>query len=189
MAWVPGGKVMANVSGSPSDLALSTIGFRALGSAATLPFHSAFNVIACPFRLRSQGIIIGFLGDPKRPMVEAMGMPISICVACRSPLESESRMAAQLAPFEITELMPYFLNKPFSWAITMGEQSVRAIIPNFSVAISGASLAYTLPIHALGKPDNRAARAVPRVALARNCRRLWAARKDFIGSIDFMLGT
>src|SRR5687768_18051187 len=46
-----------------------------------------------------------------------------------SPLESESRIAAQLAPLIIVALMPYFLKKPFSWAITMGELSVRAMMP------------------------------------------------------------
>jgi hypothetical protein len=73
---------------------------------------------------------IGFFGEPARPMVEASGMPISMWVACVSPVESMSRMAAQLAPFLITvELMPYFLKNPFSWAMTMGEQSVRAMMP------------------------------------------------------------
>ena len=32
-------------------------------------------------------------------------------------------MAAQLAPLVIVALMPYFLKKPFSWAVTKGEQS------------------------------------------------------------------
>src|SRR6188768_1380961 len=54
-----------------------------------------------------------------------------------SPLESESRMAAQLAPFTIVELMPYFLNRPFSWAITIGEQSVSAIMPKRKSLTSG----------------------------------------------------
>src|ERR1041384_8202692 len=54
-----------------------------------------------------------------------------------SPFESESRIAAQLAPFTIVELMPYFLNRPFSWATTMGEQSVRAIMPKRRSLTSG----------------------------------------------------
>jgi hypothetical protein len=54
-----------------------------------------------------------------------------------SPFESESRMAAQLAPLTTVELMPYFLNKPLSWAITMGEQSVSAIIPKRMSGVSG----------------------------------------------------
>src|SRR5215217_3591273 len=54
-----------------------------------------------------------------------------------SPFESESRMAAQLAPFTMVELMPYFLNRPFSWAITIGEQSVKAIIPKRRSDTSG----------------------------------------------------
>ena len=48
-----------------------------------------------------------------------------------SPLESESRMAAQLALLSTVELMPYFLKKPFSWAMTIGEQSVSAMMPKF----------------------------------------------------------
>ena len=75
-----------------------------------------------------------------------------------SPLESESRMAAQLAPFTIVELMPYFLKKPFSWAITMGEQSVSAIMPKRRSATSGPvpavgpALAASLLGASLGSP-------------------------------------
>ena len=75
---------------------------------------------------------IGFFGEPSRPIVEAIGMPISMCVAWMSPLESESRIAAQFAPLATVELMPYFLKKPFSCAMTIGEQSVSAMMPNFS---------------------------------------------------------
>ena len=64
-------------------------------------------------------------------------MPMSMCVAWMSPFESESRMAPQLAPFTTVELMPYFLNMPFSWAITIGEQSVSAIIPKRRSLTSG----------------------------------------------------
>src|SRR6478609_5115411 len=62
-----------------------------------------------------------------------------------SPLESESRIAAQLAPLMIVELMPYFLNSPFSWAITIGEQSVSAIMPKRKSGVSGL---LALPIRA-----------------------------------------
>src|SRR6187551_3149985 len=82
-------------------------------------------------------MIIGFLGAPKRPMVEAMGMPSNMWVAWISPLDKESRMAAQLAPLMIVELMPYFLNSPFSCAITIGEQSVSAIMPKRKSGVSG----------------------------------------------------
>jgi len=37
--------------------------------------------------------------------------------------------------------IPYFLNNPFSCAMTMGEQSVSAIMPNRIRDVSGASLA------------------------------------------------
>ena len=89
---------MAKVSGSPSFLAFATNGASALGSSFTAPFHAAFSVMACPLRLSSHGMTIGFFGEPSRPIVLAMGMPSSMCVPWRSPLESESRMAAQLAP-------------------------------------------------------------------------------------------
>src|SRR6478736_4269564 len=82
---------------------------------------------------------IGFLGEPARPMVDASGMPISMCVAWMEPVERLSRMAAQLAPFVTVELMPYFLKKPFSCAMTMGEQSVSAIMPKLRSVTSGAS--------------------------------------------------
>ena len=53
----------------------------ALGSAPTLPAHSVFKEMAWPLRFISQGMIIGFFGEPASPMVEASGMPISMCVA------------------------------------------------------------------------------------------------------------
>src|SRR5687767_12581925 len=141
MAWVPGGKVMAKVMGLPLALASMTSDFKALGSAPTLPLSSALRLIDCPLRLSIQGMIIGLRGEPSRPMVEATGMPVSMCVAWMSPLDNESRMAAQFAPLETVELMPYFLKRPFSCAMTMGELSVRAMMPNFRSGVSGASLA------------------------------------------------
>src|SRR5258708_29845559 len=122
---------MAKASGSPSLAAFSTNGFNALGSLEIFPFHSALSVMAWPFRLSSQGMIIGFFGEPARPIVEAMGIPISMCVAWMDPVLRLSRMAAQFAPLVTVELMPYFLNRPFSWAMTIGEQSVSAIMPKF----------------------------------------------------------
>src|SRR4029079_15787525 len=98
-----------------------------------------------PFRLSSQGMTIGFLGEPSRPIVDAMGMPMSMCVAWMSPLPRASRIAAQLAPLLTVELMPYFLKKPFSWAMTMGEQSVSSIMPNFRSLTSGPSFGDTGP--------------------------------------------
>src|SRR3954464_9757988 len=86
----------------------------------------------------SHGITIGFFGEPAKPMVEAIGMPISMWVACKEPDERLSRIAAQFAPFVTVELMPYFLNRPFSCAITIGEQSVSAIMPKRRSGVSGA---------------------------------------------------
>src|SRR6185295_11549453 len=139
MACVPGGNVIANVNGSPSPLALVTNGLSAFGSPWTLPLNLLERLMAWPLRLSIHGITIGFFGEPSRPMVEAIGMPMSMCVPWLSPVERESRIAAQLAPLATTELIPYFLKKPFSWAMTIGEQSVKAIMPNFIVAVSGAS--------------------------------------------------
>src|SRR3954470_14738095 len=95
--------------------------------------------MAWPLRLSSHGITIGFFGEPSRPMVEASGMPMSMCVAWIEPEERLSRMAAQLAPFVTVALMPYFLKNPFSCAMTIGEQSVSAIMPKLMSGVSGAS--------------------------------------------------
>src|SRR6185436_12351852 len=122
-------------------------------------------------RFSNHGTIIGFFGEPSRPMVDAMGIPSSMCVAWMSPFDSESRMAAQLAPLLTVELMPYFLNSPFSCAMTIGEQSVRAIMPNFMAAVSGASLAKAVPTQPLGRPPSNAVTVRPFAARPRNCRR------------------
>src|SRR5882672_9125985 len=90
------------------------------------------------------------------------------------PVERLSRMAAQLAPFVTVELMPYFLKKPFSWAMTMGEQSVSAIMPKLRSDVSGASDAEPAVAAQLLLPRAAQSAAVPaRVApLERNSRRL-----------------
>ena len=79
-------------------------------------------------------------------------------------------MAAQLAPLLTVELMPYFLKSPFSCAITMLEQSVSAMMPSLMSAVSGASLAKTLPVQLAGKPARSDAAVVRRM----NERRLMA---------------
>src|SRR5258705_10213354 len=61
-------------------------------------------------------------------------------------------MAAQFAPFETVDSIPHFLNKPFSWAMTMGELSVSAMIPNFIFGASGESSAETPPAQPRGSP-------------------------------------
>src|SRR5713226_9484263 len=152
MACVPGGKVMAKVMGEPDAFALSTSGFRSFAVFTPADFNWLFRVIAWPLRLISQGITIGFTGDPASPMVEANGMPISMCVAWFSPRLSLSRITAQDASFETTESMPYFLNSPNSWPITIDEQSVNAIMPNRTDLVSGESSAYAPPTHPAGSP-------------------------------------
>ena len=121
-----------------------------------MPLSSAFSVIACPLRLSIHGITIGFLGAPRSPIVDAIGMPSSMCVAWMSPFDSESRIAAQLAPFTIVELMPYFLKRPFSCAITIGELSVSAMMPKRTSGVSGPLVPGTLALlpAALGAPDD-----------------------------------
>src|SRR6476660_5605086 len=124
MAWVPGGYVMAKVSGAPDALALSACGFTSFAERTPAAFNLLFKVIACPLRFSSHGITMGFTGDPMRPIVDANGIPISMCVAWFSPRLSLSRITAHEASFETTESMPYFLNSPSSWPITIDEQSV-----------------------------------------------------------------
>ena len=112
-----------------------------------------------------------------------MGIPVSMWVPWMSPFDRASRMAAQLAPLLTVELMPYFLKKPFSWAITIGEQSVRAIIPNFSSFTSGPSLGDSGPVDPAGaagaavsvfgsQPPRNVAPARPLAAVVRNLRLL-----------------
>ena len=106
---MPGGNVIANASGSPDALAFSASGLTSAGFRTPACFNLLFRVIACPLRLSSHGAIIGFTGDPASPIVEAMGMPMSMCVAWFSPSESLSRMTAHEASFETTDSMPNFL--------------------------------------------------------------------------------
>jgi hypothetical protein len=106
---VPGGNVIANASGWPAALALSASGLICAGVLAPAAFSLLFSVIAWPLRFSSHGITIGFTGDPASPIVEAKGMPISMCVAWFSPSDSLSRMTAQDASFDTIELMPNFL--------------------------------------------------------------------------------
>ena len=65
--------------------------------------------MAWPLRLSSHGITIGFTGDPASPIVEASGMPSSMCVPWFSPRFILSRMTAHDASFDTTESMPNFL--------------------------------------------------------------------------------
>src|SRR5688572_10540067 len=75
IAWVPGGNVIANVSGSPAAFALSASGFTSFAVFTPPAFSLLLRVIAWPLRLRTQGMIIGFTGDPASPIVDAIGMP------------------------------------------------------------------------------------------------------------------
>ena len=97
---------MANVSGSPAALALSASGLTSFAVFTPACFSLLFRVIAWPLRLSSQGITIGFTGEPARPMVDANGMPRSMCVAWFSPIDSLSRITAHDASFEMTESIP-----------------------------------------------------------------------------------
>src|SRR3989442_5909320 len=99
MAWVPGGNVMAKVSGLPAALALSEAGLRSFGVFTPCWFNLLFKVMAWPLRLIIHGMIIGFTGEPSKPIVDAKGMPISMCVAWFSPRLILSRMTAHDASF------------------------------------------------------------------------------------------
>src|SRR5437879_11045003 len=123
-------------------------------------------------------MIIGFLGELRSPIVQAMGMPRSMWVPWLSSLERESRMAAQLAPLETVDSIPYFLKRPFSCAMTIGEQSVSAMIPNLRAVVSGASLAYAAPTQLLGRPAKSVARAAPLTVLPRNSRRFCSGEDE-----------
>src|SRR5678815_1357834 len=93
----------------PDALDLPAIGFTAAGVFTPAAFSLLFSVIAWPLRFSSHGITIGFTGDPASPIVEASGMPISMCVAWFSPSDSLSRITAHDASFEITDSIPNFL--------------------------------------------------------------------------------
>ena len=97
-----------------------------------------------------------------------------------SPLERESRMAAQFAPFATVASMPCFLKKPFSWAMTIGEQSVRAMMPNRIAGCSGESSAYAVPVQPRGKPASKAAASDRR----RKRRRDGSGSPGVIGPVD-----
>src|SRR5688572_9825938 len=109
MACVPGGNVIANVIGLPAALALSTSGLSACGVFTPAALSLLSSEIAWPLRLRSQGMTIGFTGEPASPIVEAIGIPISMWVAWLSPIDSLSRMTAHDASFDTVDWMPNFL--------------------------------------------------------------------------------
>src|SRR6059036_1426260 len=151
---------MANVIGLPLAFASSASGLSCCGVLTPLSSSALVSVIACPFRLRYMGMIIGFTGEPWSPMVAAYGMPSSKWVAWFSPSVRRSRMTAHDASFEIVDSMPCFLNRPSSWAITIDEQSVSAMMPMRTFGVSGASDAYAVPRQPSGTPASSAAAAV-----------------------------
>src|SRR4030095_13985543 len=67
--------------------------------------------------------------------------------------------------------MPNCLKKTNSCAITIEEQSVRAIMTKRTLGDSGESSAYAPPAHPLGTPPNTPART-ELVAVSRNLRRV-----------------
>src|SRR5437899_2057440 len=87
-------------------------------------------------------------------------MPSSMWVAWFSPRVRRSRMTAHDASFESVDSMPYFLKSPSSCAITIDEQSVRAMMPILTFGVSGPSAAYTPPAQPVGSPAKRAAAPV-----------------------------
>src|SRR5205823_3608263 len=105
------------------------------------------------------------------PIVDANGMPMSMCVAWFSPSDSLSRFTAHDASFDTTELMPNFLKNPSSCAMTIGAQSVSAIMPKRMFGVSGESSAYTLPVQPAGSPFISVAALLAATALLRKRRR------------------
>src|SRR5262245_115543 len=85
-------------------------------------------------------------------------------------MESLSRMTAHDASFEMTDSIPNCLKYPSSCAITMGEQSVSAMMPNRIAFVSGESSEKADPTHPFGRPSIRPATADP-PARFRNLRR------------------
>jgi hypothetical protein len=81
-------------------------------------------------------------------------------VAWFSPRDSLSRMTAHDASFETIDSIPNFLKYPSSCAMTIGAQSVSAMMPNRIVFVSGPSCAYAPPTHPAGSPLNSAPAAV-----------------------------
>src|SRR5687767_13717842 len=71
IAWVPGGYVIANVIGVPLALASSASGRSCDGVFTPRSSSDLVRVIACPFRFRYIGMIIGFTGEPWSPIVAA----------------------------------------------------------------------------------------------------------------------
>src|SRR6185503_13192481 len=89
-------------------------------------------------------------------------------------------MTAHDASFEMTDSMPNCLKCPSSCAITIGEQSVSAMIPKRMVFVSGESSAYALPTHPAGSPSIRPA-AVEPAAVRKNVRRFIV---DLLGQLS-----
>src|SRR5437016_232670 len=133
-------------------------------------FSLLFRVIAWPFRLSIHGMTIGLTGDPRRPIVDAKGMPINMWVAWFSPRLILSRITAHDASLETTELIPNFLKYPSSCAITIDEQSVSAMIPKRTFGVSGESSANAPPAQPRGTPASVAA-TIDWPVFLRNCRR------------------
>src|SRR3954471_14832671 len=133
-------------------------------------------------------MIMGFFGEPNRPIVEAIGMPISMWVVWMVLLERESRIAAQFAPFVMVALIPYFLKNPFSCAMTNGEQSVSAMMPMLIFGISGASDALSAVAAQLLEPSaaQRAAVPVKAAPRVRNWRRL-SGEEASVGELGLFL--
>lgn len=92
-------------------------------------------------------------------------------VPCRSALERESRIAAQLAPLATVGFKPNLAKKPFSLASTTGEQSVSAMMPSLTSGCSGESSAYTPPTQRNGTPESSDPATEARIPARKNPRR------------------
>jgi len=80
MACVPGGNVIANVSDSPRPFAFSTNGLIASESPATFPLNLFRKTDRLPVAIEKPGNDHRLLRRTSRPIVLAIGIPMSMWV-------------------------------------------------------------------------------------------------------------
>src|SRR4029453_9135349 len=97
---------MAKVIAEPLALSSSASGLICCGVLTLFSSRDLVSVMACPFRFRYIGMIIGFTGEPCSPIVAAYGMPSSMWVAWFSPSVSRTRITAPEASLEIVDYLP-----------------------------------------------------------------------------------
>src|SRR5213082_3064362 len=114
--------------------------------------------------------------------------PYSTCAASSSALTSLSRTPAHDASLLGTILIPYFLSKPLTEAITTDAQSVSGMKPIFTSFFSGASdpAAHTLARIVGESPATSA--AVPSAECEMKCRREASGEAAGVGVVLSFIG-